>query len=259
MEGEDSLVLTFMAILFIASESYELKPFAARLTGCHSLNWPLDYAEEGVWEGQRAILVANGAGPKLASEAVEVARRAVMVADLSASRLEAIVSIGVCGGLDPTLVPGQIFCAKTVLAVDTGETYECRPIEAAHGFASGVAISTDRVAVTLDEKKKLREQGGDVVEMEAAGVAAKAIQAGIPFCCIKVVSDSSEEAMPLDLNEMRTIEGRFARGKIGSYALTHPGVLPGLLRLKRRAEDAASVLGDFLGSCRIEQERTPVE
>src|ERR1035438_9466119 len=109
-----------MAILFIASESYELKPFAARLAGCRSLNWPLDYAEEGVWEGQRAILVANGAGPRLAAEAVEVARRAVMVADLSSSRLEAIVSIGVCGGLDPAIVPGQIFCATTVMAVDLG-------------------------------------------------------------------------------------------------------------------------------------------
>ncbi len=248
-----------MAILFVASESYEIKPFAARLTGGRSLNWPLDYAEEYLWEGQRAILLANGAGPKLAAEAVEVARRAVMVADLSASRLEAVVSIGVCGGLDPALVPGQIFCAKTVVALDTDQAFDCRPIEAGHGFVSGVAISTDRVAVTLEEKKKLRDLGGDVVEMEAAGVAAKAIQAGIPFCCIKVVSDSSEEAMPIDLNEMRTIEGRFARGKIGSYALTHPNVLPGLLRLKRRAEDAAGVLGDFLVGCRIEQERTPVE
>jgi adenosylhomocysteine nucleosidase len=248
-----------MAILFVASESYELKPFASRLAGCRSLNWPLDYAEEGLWDGQRAILVANGAGPRLAAEAAEVARRAVMVADLSASRLEAIVSIGVCGALNPSLSAGQVFCAQTVNAIDVGEVFQCRPIESVFGFVSGVAISTDRVAGTVEEKKKLREQGGDVVEMEAAGVAAKAIQAGIPFCCIKVVSDAAEDAMPLDLNEMRTIEGRFARGKIGSYAVTHPNVLPGLLRLKRRADDAAGVLGDFLGSCRIEQERTPVE
>ncbi len=248
-----------MAILFVAAESYELKPFASRLTGSRPLNWPLDYAEEGVWEGQRAILVANGAGPRLASEAVEVARRAVMVADLSSSRLEAIVSIGICGGLNPDLKPGQVMCPKTVMAVDVRDAFECHTIEAAYGFVSGIAISTDRVAWTSEEKKKLREQGGDVVEMEAAGVASKAIQAGLPFYCIKVISDSAEDEMPLDLNEMRTIEGRFARGKIGSYALTHPNVLPGLLRLKRRSEDAAGVLGDFLVSCRIEQERTPVE
>src|SRR5271165_440629 len=248
-----------MAILFVASESYELKPFAARLAGCRSLNWPLDYAEEGVWEGQRAILVANGAGPKLAAAAVEIARRAVMVADLSSSRLEAIVSIGVCGGLNPSLTPGQVLCPKKVLALDVQEVFGCHTIEAAHEFVSGVAISIDRVAGTLEEKKKLHEQGGDVVEMEAAGVASKAIQAGLPFYCIKVLSDSADDEMPLDLNEMRTTEGRFARGKIGSYALTHPNVLPGLLRLRRRSEEAAGVLGDFLVSCRIEQERTPVE
>ena len=157
------------------------------------------------------------------------------------------------------LVPGQVVCPKTVMALDVHQLFECHTMEAAHGFVPGVAISTDRVAGTLEEKKKLREQGGDVVEMEAAGVAAKAIQAGVPFYCIKVVTDSAEDEMPLDLNQMRTIEGRFARGKIGSYALTHPGVLPGLLRLKRRSEEAAGVLGEFLVGCRIEQERTPVE
>src|SRR5208283_4122195 len=138
-----------MAILFVASESYELKPFASRLAACRSLNWPLDYAEEGLWEGQRAILVANGAGPRLAAEAVEVARRAVLVADLSSSRLEAIVSIGVCGGLNPALAPGQVLCPTKVLAVDVPEVFECHTIEAAQGYVPGVAISTDRVAVTL--------------------------------------------------------------------------------------------------------------
>jgi adenosylhomocysteine nucleosidase len=223
------------------------------------LGWPLEYAEAGVWDGQRAILVANGAGPRLAAEAVEVARRAVMVADLSSSRLEAIVSIGVCGGLNPELEPGQVLCPTKVLAVDLKQEFECHMIEAAREFASGIAISTDRVAGTVEEKKKLREQGGDIVEMEAAGVALKAIQAGVPFYCIKAISDSAGDEMPLDLNEMRTIEGRFARGKIASYALTHPAVLPGLLRLKRRSEEAAGVLGDFLVGCRIAQERTPVE
>ena len=62
-----------MAILFVASEAFELKPLAERLTGLRSLKWPLDYAEEGVWHGKRYLLTANGAGPRLASHCVEVA------------------------------------------------------------------------------------------------------------------------------------------------------------------------------------------
>src|SRR5208282_1046036 len=109
----------FMAILFVAAESFELKPFAAYLTGCRSMNWPLDYAEEAVLDGQRAILVANGAGPRLASQAVEVALRAVLVAELSSSKLEAIVSVGVCGALDPALRVNQIVVAERVIAGDS--------------------------------------------------------------------------------------------------------------------------------------------
>ena len=87
-----------MAILFVAAEADELKPFAKRLTGLRKLNWPLRYAFEGILQGRRIMLAAQGAGPKLAAQAVEVAIRAVTAAELSASRLEAVVSVGYCGG-----------------------------------------------------------------------------------------------------------------------------------------------------------------
>lgn len=244
-----------MAILFVASEAFELKPLAAYLTGCRGLNWPLDYAEEGVLEGQRAILVANGAGPKLASQAVEVALRAVLVAELSSSRLEAIASVGICGALAPSLAVNQVVVANQVLALDSGESFACaKPVEAGSAM-EGAVISIDRVASTVEEKQALYAKGAAAVEMEAAGVAAKARKAGVPFYCVKVVSDVAGEPMPLDMNQMRTPEGRFARGKIGSYALTHPAALPGILRLKRRADDAAQTLGEFLVRCRIQPER----
>lgn len=243
-----------MAILFVASEAYELKSFAASLVGARSLKWPVDFAEEGVWEGQRAILVANGAGPKLASEAVEVARRAIMLSDLSSSRLDAIVSVGVCGGLHPDRKANDIVTATSVLAPELNESFPCQPVVGSSALL-GVIVSVDHVAGTIDEKTRLRELGADVVDMEAAGVAAKARQLGIPFFCVKAVSDSFNEPMPIDMNLMRTPEGRFARGKIGNYAVTHPLVLPGLLRLKRRADEAAAVLGVFLVSCQIQPER----
>ncbi len=66
-----------MAILFVAAEAMELKPFANSLTALRKLKWPIDYAYEGILEGKRIMLAANGAGPKLAAQAVEVALRAV--------------------------------------------------------------------------------------------------------------------------------------------------------------------------------------
>ena len=90
-----------MAILYVASEAAELQPLARMLTGLRKLKWPIDYAWEGIWDSRRILLAANGAGPKLASHVVEIALRAAMAAELSSSKLEAVVSTGFCGALDP--------------------------------------------------------------------------------------------------------------------------------------------------------------
>ena len=243
-----------MAILYVASEAAELKPLASLLTAVRKLKWPIDYAYEGIWEGRRLVLAANGAGPKLAAQAVEVAIRAVMVAELSSSKLEAVVSTGWCGALDPELRESQIVVATKVLDLSTNEMFDCAPILADGQFVSGVVASQDRIANDTGEKERLRAAGAAAIDMEAAGAAARARRAGLPFCCIKVVSDRAGESFPFDLNKFRTSEGRIARGKIVAQALTHPNRLPVLFQLKRRTGDAATALGEFLVSCRISAE-----
>lgn len=241
-----------MAVLYIASEAAELEPFRKRLEGSRKLNWPLDYAMEGILSGRRVMLAANGAGPQLATRAVEVAIRAVAVADLSSSALEAVVSTGFCGALDPELREGGIVVGSAVLMADTGETGVCdMPDPIPEHVAIGVVVSQNRIANTASEKRILADRGAIAVEMEAAGVARHTRRNGIPFYCVKVVSDRADESFVFDLNSMRTPEGRVARGKIGKYTLTHPHLLPDLFRLKGRAEKAAKELGEFLANCRI--------
>ena len=58
------------------------------------------------------LLAANGAGPKLAAHVVEIAIRAAIRAELSSSELEAVVSTGFCGALDPALNEAQIVVAS---------------------------------------------------------------------------------------------------------------------------------------------------
>ena len=250
-----------MAILFVAAEADELKPFANRLTGLRKLNWPLRYAFEGVLGGRRIMLAAHGAGPKLAAQAVEVAIRAVTAAELSASRLEAVVSVGYCGALTPEGREGQVIVVSEVLDSSGGDRFPCALPETESAHQVGILISQDCVANGCSEKQQLAGSGAIAVDMEAAGVAVRTKRADLPFLCIKVVTDRADESFALDLNAMRTPEGRIARGKIGFYALTHPRLIPGLLRLKRRAEGAAQALGDFLVSCRINVagDQTPVE
>jgi nucleoside phosphorylase len=243
-----------MAILVVAAESFELQPFAASLENLRKLKWPLDYAFEGVRAGTRMILVANGAGPKLAAKAVDIAFRAVTVSGLSASKIDAVFSVGLCGALVANLEVNGIVVGSQVVDPVQGQTFSCAEVVSTLPFARGLIISQDRIANTAEEKQRLGIHSAVAVEMEAAGVAAKAEKAGLPFACIKVVSDNAAESFPFDLNEMRTIEGRIARGKIGLYVLTHPTLLPKLLELKRRSGCAARTLGDFLVSCKISSE-----
>ncbi len=240
-----------MAILYVAAEATELKPLAQMLTGLRKVKWPVDYAWEGIWEGRRILLAANGAGPKLASHVVEIALRAAMAAELSSSKLEAVVSTGFCGALDPVLHELQIVVANQVQAAETGETYECARVSADTDFVSGALLSQNFIANDAAQKQQLFSGGCIAVDMESAGVAARTKRAGLPFCCIKVISDRADESFPFDLNTMRSKEGRIARGKIVVQALTHPNVIPSLLRLKRRTQDAANSLGEFLVSSRI--------
>jgi adenosylhomocysteine nucleosidase len=239
-----------MSILFVASEAAELEPLSQRLENLRKLSWPIDYAYEGISAGQRFILAANGAGPKLAAQATEVAIRAVTNADLSSSRLEAVITTGYCGGLDPSLKVGDIVIAEQILDSASGEQFLCDQMPGHPG--RGLVLSQDRIANNADEKRQLfLKTGACAVEMEAAGVAARSKRAGLPFRCIKVISDVATESFGLDLNRVRTTEGRVARGKIIIQALGRPNLIPGLLRLKRRTEDVAQVLGEFLVSCGI--------
>lgn len=251
-----------MAILYVAAEAMELEPLAQKLTNLRKLKWPLDYAFEGIWEGRRIMLAANGAGPRLAAHAVEIATRAVSLADLSSSKLEMVISTGFCGGLDPSLKPEQIVVADAVLDLKTQERFAASGVTCAAGSVkTGMIVTQDRVAQTPQEKETLRGSGAMAVDMEAAAVAARAKRAQLPFACIKVVSDSANESFGIDLNGMRSEDGHIQRGKIGLYALTHPTVIPELFRLKRRAEAASTILGEFLVNCRISSERisTPAE
>jgi nucleoside phosphorylase len=241
-----------MAVLFVASEAFELEPLANRLTGLRPLKWPLDYAQEGVWQGKRYLLAANGAGPKLASHCVEVALRATSMAELSASKLEAIVSTGLCGAVQSDLQIGDIIEATGLLDPDSHEHMTCSRVQSDLGTKCGVVLSADRVAGTIEEKRVLSQTGALAIEMEAAGVARRAGAAQLPFCCVKVVNDRADEEFVMDFNQMRSIDGRFVRGKIVAYALTHPQTISRLLSLRRRSHEAASALGVFLASCRFQ-------
>jgi adenosylhomocysteine nucleosidase len=174
-------------------------------------------------------LLASGPGSRSVFEALREEKA-----------VDGLVSVGFCGALDPALEIGDI-------VVSGGEVQSPKP------FVRGEILSSDRVAVTAAEKRALRQRTGAIaVEMESAAVAAKAREWGVQFRCIKVVSDTAREDLPLDFNRYQDATGGFSRGRIALASLRHPfRSIPALLRLDRNCRTAAKRLGEFLADCQL--------
>jgi len=232
------------SIVIVAAEVRELAG-VSRFAEARPLRWPLDYSGVIESEGTRLLLVANGAGARNAALAVEAAA--------GRDAVDAVVSTGYCGGLDPALRAGEVFVAREVRDLAGGERYAVQMPVTSRSCATGVLVTSDRVVCTSEEKRRLNQTtGASAVDMEAAAVAAQAARRGLPFFCVRVVSDTADESFAWDLNAMRDSEGRFQRGRILRETCRRPLVMvPELVRLYRRSRMASGNLGEFLASCRF--------
>ena len=190
------------------------------------------------------VLIANGPGPVLAGQAVSEAA--------SRTKIRALVSAGFCGALKPEFVVGDIVVADCVLDAASGERYSASQPPVRPAAKMGLVVSMDRVAVTSAEKEELRRlTGACAVEMEAAEVARWAVQLGVPFYCVRAVSDTADHTLVMDFNAYRDKQGRFSRWRIALAAMRKPRCIPALRRLNQDSRIAAVKLGDFLANCQF--------
>lgn len=217
----------------VAAEAREFTGILRRCGPARTFPWSAAaFAREVEWKGDRWWLIANGPGSNLVHQALVHQTLETVKRDVYG-----IISTGFCGALDPALAPGDIVLA--------GE----KPRHSATPFVPGEIASRDRVIVTVDEKRALRQSSGAAaVEMEFSEVKKIAEQWAVPVRAIRAVSDTASENMPLDFNRYRDRDGRFSRGRIALAALARPHVIPGLLRLERNCRLAAEHLGEFFAN-----------
>jgi adenosylhomocysteine nucleosidase len=202
-------------------------------------------APAGTWmrslslHGYDALLAANGVGSSRAAQAVDAA--------CAVFQPDAVVSIGFCGALDP-----QLAVAAVVVGTSIGGAgaFPCQPVSSAIPHSEGVVFSVDHVVRTAAEKRAVRSQGGSVVEMEAAGVAARADARGLPFYCVRAVTDLACQDLANDFNGALRADGHFDTMRIFRHSLSRPVArLPELFRLRGNCLRAAQTLGDFFADC----------
>lgn len=235
--------------LVVAAESREFRGILRNCGPVEPLDWPAKFCVSAVWQGVRWVFAANGPGPRLVA-------RLLRAVELNAGEagFDAVISTGYCGALDPQLQLGDIVEATRVSDATGGREYDVRQVSGAKPGLRGIVLSQDRVAVTAQEKSDLRGRtGAAVVEMEAGAVAFWASTRGLPFYCLRVVSDAAAESIALDMNEMRDEDGRFDRWKIARAAMARPFTrVPSLVRFHHACRLAENQLGEFFANCRFE-------
>ena len=97
----------------------------------------------------------------------------------------------------------------------------------------------------------LRQSGADAVDMEAYAVADEAAKRGVPFCCVRGVSDRANTDFPVNFNRASRSDGTFAGWKILAQAGLSTSRWKRLLDLKRNADLASHRLAEFLKSCKF--------
>src|ERR1017187_10184541 len=189
-----------MRILLIAADAMEFPGILRHTTEVKPAGLPVDWSRSARLGNHELVLIANGAGAHRAAAAVDAA--------LERFPAETIVSTGFCGALAPELAIADIVVGSAISA--GSRTFPVLYPTCSQLHQIGVVCSIDHVAQTAAEKRELRSGGGCVVEMEAAGVADRAAARGVPFYCIRVVTDLAGEDMANDFNRALRPDGHFA-------------------------------------------------
>jgi adenosylhomocysteine nucleosidase len=231
-----------MRLLMVAADRMEFPGILQHAASVAPARLAVDWSRTARLGTHDLVLVANGAGARRAAAAVDAA--------LASFPSDAIVSTGFCGALKPELEIADVVVGSTISAGP--RNFIALQPASRQRHHSGVVCSIDHVAQTAEEKRRLHATGGSVVEMEAAGVAECARTRGIPFYCVRVVTDLAGEDMANDFNLALLPDGHFATIRILRGALRNPMVrLPELLRLRNRCGLAARALGDFIADCQF--------
>ena len=223
-------------VVFVAADPRECKDWISRWDVVRELMLPVHWARSGTWRNREMIAIANGAGRDRASSAVNAVKRP-----------RAVYNIGFCGALDQSLGIGDVFVATEILAANL--RYAALLPDGPPARA-GILASVSRIAQTAEQKRQLRKTGAFVVEMEAAGAARASNKLGVPFYCVRAVSDLANEDFANDFNECLMPDGRISTSRLIAGALKSPVKRFGeLIRLSGRASLASKNLGEYLANC----------
>lgn len=150
-----------------------------------------------------------------------------------------VFTCGFAGGLNPALKLGEI-----VFSTLQRSTWEALQQQ---GAKSAYILTRDRISTTVADKAELRRQTHqDAVEMESTYIQQICREQKIPCTTVRVISDTAQENLPLDFNQLSKPDLSLDFGKLAWAIVKSPRKLPALLRLRKSTKLAAQRLAEVL-------------
>ncbi|MGD0940807.1 MAG: hypothetical protein ABR905_13965 [Terracidiphilus sp.] len=106
-------------------------------------------------------------------------------------------------------------------------------------------VTSTRVADAHEKLRLAETYSASLVDMEASAVARLAQMRGIPFYCIKGISDGYTDKLP-DFNRFISPDGQFHTARLVLFAISRPQHWPALIRMGENSRKAARAIADSL-------------
>lgn len=183
----------------------------------------------------RPLLFCAGAS---AERAHEGARRLIVEGAL------ALLSIGIAGGLDAALRPGDIVLPDTVLSAGgarhrVSEGWHAAVMPELPRVAIGTLLAARQPIASVAEKAAVRAASGALaVDMESGAVAEAAAEAGLPFLALRIIADPADRAIPAAALRGIAPDGSRRPLAVLLSLMTRPADLGPLVRLARDSDAA---------------------
>jgi adenosylhomocysteine nucleosidase len=213
----------------IAAMPGELKPLVRgwrheRRNRVDLWRWSFD---EGQW-----VAACAGAGVNAATRAFAEVERD--------GPIDVAISAGWAGALREDLAPGQACDVSTVIDARTGQRFIAAGPPDQHCL-----VTSSRVAGPHEKQRLASTYSAGLVDMEAAGVARLAQMRGIPFYCVKGISDGLNDQLP-DFNRFISTDGQFQMGRLIAFAALRPWYWRPLMRMGENSRQASQSIRESL-------------
>jgi adenosylhomocysteine nucleosidase len=157
-----------------------------------------------------------------------------------------LISYGWVGALRSGLPAMSVWRPALVIDAETGERFTVSDAQ-----DGPTLVTVSRIAGAAAKEALLRQWQADLVDMEAAHVARFAREHGIPFGCLRAVSDAHDAKLP-DMNAFNTADGQFQIARFVRWLALRPWWWPAVVRMGKHASASARTLSLEVRSTKYE-------